>query len=59
MMLSPHEQHVITPWLKTFPRKFVQRISVWAWPVTMFTYTYWVIASSDAQDYQEEFQHRF
>ena len=59
MHLSMHEQHAITPWIKTFPKKCVQRVPVYMWPVGTAVFTIGVIEYTKAWDYQEDLEHRF
>ena len=58
-MLSPHEQHIVYPWLKTFPKKVADRVPTYLWPLGMLTFTYASIATSRALDEAEDYEHRF
>lgn len=59
MHLSPHEQHAILPWIKTFPKKVVDRVPVYAWPFGTFAFIYGVMAYTESWDHQEDLEHRF
>ena len=59
MHLSMHEQHVITPWIKTFPKKVVQRVTTYLWPAGTIAFIYGVIEVSNSVDYAEDMGHRF
>lgn len=59
MHLSPHEQKIIIPWLKTFPKKTVDRFPLYLWPISSLALVYATMVWSEAQDYQEDYVHRF
>jgi hypothetical protein len=59
MHLSPYEQQILAPWLRTFPKKVVQRVHYYLWPTGMFAFVYLVQQWGDAADHAEDYQHRF
>lgn len=59
MHLSMHEQHALTPWIKTFPKKVVQRVPTYLWPAGCIGFIYGIIEFSKAWDYSEDISHRF
>ena len=59
MHLSPYEQQIIAPWLRTFPKKTIQRFPYYLWPLSMFGTVFVVQQWGDAADHAEDFQHRF
>lgn len=59
MHLSMNEVQTLVPWFKTFPKKMVDRVTVYLWPVGTFSFIYAVAVWSDARDHAEDFEHRF
>lgn len=59
MHLSMHEQHAITPWIKTFPKKVVQRVPVYLWPAGTAAFIYAIVQYAVTWDYSEDLEHRF
>ncbi|GKZ01123.1 hypothetical protein MPSEU_001063900 [Mayamaea pseudoterrestris] len=59
MHLSPYEQKIIAPWLRTFPKKVMQRYPYYLWPLSMVVTVVIVQELGDAADHAEDFQHRF
>ena len=59
MHLSPHEQKIIIPWLKTFPKKVVDRFPLYLWPISTLAFVYATMAWTEAEDYMEDYAHRF
>lgn len=59
MHLSPHEQQPVLPWIKTFPKKAIDRVPTYLWPLGTFALIYAVKEGSTAWDYSEDFEHRF
>jgi len=57
--ISPYEQQVIMPWLKTFPKKAQQRFTTYLYPFSAIAISYAVVAWSEAADHAEDYQHRF
>jgi hypothetical protein len=47
------------PWIKSFPKKIVNRATTWAWPIGFGTATYWSITTSHYYGEHEEYDHRF
>jgi hypothetical protein len=59
MHLSPHEQKILIPWLKTFPKKTVDRFPTYLWPISALGLVYVTIVWTEAEDFQEDYAHRF
>jgi hypothetical protein len=59
MHLSPHEQQPILPWLKTFPKKAVDRFPTYLWPFGTLAMVAGVMSWSESRDNLEDFVHRF
>ena len=59
MHLSMNEQHALTPWIKTFPKKVVQRVPTYLWPAGTVAFIYAVIKTSVTLDHAEDIEHRF
>lgn len=59
MHLSMHEQHALIPWIKTFPKKVVQRVPTYLWPAGTFAFIYGVLGYAQSWDYSEDISHRF
>jgi hypothetical protein len=59
MHLSPHEQKILIPWLKTFPKKVVDRFPLYLWPISSMALVYATMVWTDAEDYMEDYVHRF
>jgi hypothetical protein len=59
MHLSPHEQHPVLPWLKTFPKKTVDRVPTYLWPFGCLAFSYAIIKGSCNWDAAEDYEHRF
>jgi hypothetical protein len=57
--LSSHEQNILLPWIKTFPKKLVDRAPVWAWPIGTMAAVYGIASYVDSLDYAEDLEHRF
>jgi len=59
MHLSPYEQQIIVPWLKTFPKKTVDRFPTYMYPFSSLAFVYVVMVWSEAEDHKEDYAHRF
>lgn len=59
MHLSPHEQMPVLPWLKTFPKKVVDRVPTYLYPFSSLCLVYVVMQWSEAEDHKEDYAHRF
>jgi hypothetical protein len=59
MHLSPHEQQPVLPWLKTFPKKTVDRFPAYLWPIGSFAIVAGIMSWSESTDQLEDFVHRF
>jgi hypothetical protein len=59
MHLSPYEQQIIAPWLRTFPRKIVQRAPHYIWPLGMVGTVIGIQMWADAAYHAENYKHRF
>jgi len=59
MHLSPHEQHAVLPWIKTFPKKAVDRVPTYLWPFGALGMTYAIMVATDSVDAAEDYEHRF
>jgi hypothetical protein len=59
MHLSPHEQMPVLPWLKTFPKKAVDRFPTYLWPIGAVTIVAVIMEWSDTTDAHEDYVHRF
>lgn len=59
MHLSMNEQHIILPWVKTFPQKVVQRVPTYIWPFGTFGLIYGILEFTKSWDYSEDISHRF
>jgi hypothetical protein len=57
--LAPDEQNVIVPWIKTFPKKMVDRFPTYLWPLGTVAFVYSVITVTDATDQAQDYAHRF
>ena len=59
MHLAANEQHVIVPWLKTFPKKVADRVTTYLWPLGAFTLIYATMEWAEYKDHEEDYHHRF
>jgi len=57
--LAANEQQIIVPWLKTFPKKMVERVPTYLWPFGTAAFVYGVIQITEAADKAEDYAHRF
>ena len=57
--LAANEQHVILPWLKTFPKKAVDRAPHYLWPLGSIVLIYVSAATAEYYDHAESTSHRF
>ena len=57
--ISAHEQHIVGPWLKTFPKKVVERAPTYImFPGGAILLTYFSIARAQALTDAEDYSHR-
>jgi hypothetical protein len=59
MHLSMNEQQAVLPWIKTFPKKVVQRVPIYLWPFGSFAAIYGLVEFTNSWDYSEDISHRF
>lgn len=59
MHLSPHEQKIVVPWLKTFPKKCVDRFTTYLYPISTFALIYGTMVWTEETDHHEDYVHRF
>jgi hypothetical protein len=59
MHLSMNEQQAVLPWIKTFPKKVVQRVPIYLWPFGSFAAIYGLVEFTNTWDYSEDISHRF
>ena len=59
MRLSPYLVRPLVPWFKTFPKKVVDRIPVYLWPIGAFTTCVASIKYAEHRAKQDEYNHRF
>lgn len=59
MHLSPYEQKAVLPWLKTFPKKVVDRVPTYTWPFGCMAMTWFIVYWCDSTDEAENRHHRF
>jgi hypothetical protein len=57
--LAANEQHVILPWIKTFPKKIADRAPHYMWPLGASVLIYVCAATTEYYDHEEENSHRF
>lgn len=57
--LSANEQHILLPWIKTFPKKMVDRVPIYLWPFGTIAFVYASIAITEKYDHDENYAHRF
>jgi hypothetical protein len=58
--LSPFVQKPVGPWLKTFPKKMMDRAPYYiVYPFGTFAAVYLAICWTDAEDAKEDYEHRF
>jgi len=57
--LAANEQQIIVPWVKTFPKKAVDRVPTYLWPFGTLAFVYAVIEVTEAADHAEDYAHRF
>eukprot|EP00541_Cyclophora_tenuis_P002563 CAMPEP_0116541356 /NCGR_PEP_ID=MMETSP0397-20121206/439_1 /TAXON_ID=216820 /ORGANISM="Cyclophora tenuis, Strain ECT3854" /LENGTH=98 /DNA_ID=CAMNT_0004065293 /DNA_START=41 /DNA_END=337 /DNA_ORIENTATION=- len=58
--LSPFEQHAIMPWIKTFPKKLVERAPMYFFNVVLpLSIAYGMIGACGAAEEAEIMKHRF
>jgi hypothetical protein len=57
--LAANEQHVILPWLKTFPKKAMDRAPHYLWPLGSIAIIYVCSATAEYYDQAESYSHRF
>lgn len=57
--LAANEQDILWPWFKTFPKKFVDRIPTYMWPIGTFTLIYVSFEATTYYDQTEVLAHRF
>jgi hypothetical protein len=57
--LSADEQNILSPWIKTFPKKMADRFPTYLWPLTTMVVVYGVVTVTDAIDHAEDYAHRF
>ena len=59
MHLSMNEVQPLVPWIKTFPKKVVDRVPTYLWPVGSFAIIAGIMQWSEAKDQAEDYEHRF
>jgi len=59
MHVSSSLLHPVAPWIKTWPKKIVDRVPVYAWPFATVSIIYGTVVWADAADAQEQYDHRY
>ena len=59
MHLSPYLLKPVAPWIKTFPKKVMDRVPVYVWPIGTVSLTYGIMVWADGAQHRDEFQHRY
>ena len=57
--IAANEQHVILPWIKTFPKKMMDRAPTYMYPITAAIMIQMGMAYALAGDHEEDVEHRF
>lgn len=57
--IAANEQHVLLPWLKTFPKKMMDRVPTYLYPITSLILINIGSTVAFNADHQEEVSHRY
>jgi hypothetical protein len=57
--LAANEQNILVPWIKTFPKKMVDRVPTYLWPFGTMGIVYVIVAYTESVDHAENYAHRF
>mmetsp|Transcript_5977 Transcript_5977/g.12589 ORF Transcript_5977/g.12589 Transcript_5977/m.12589 type:complete len:97 (-) Transcript_5977:222-512(-) len=59
MHLSMNENVTVMTWIPTFPKKIMQRLHRWKWPVGVAATYYFLFQFADYETQKQDMEHRF